>query len=77
MPVPSFVKLSAMVGFWFILQHTPLDVIGAPPSLVILPPLLAEVGVMLVISVVVKPGATDKVVNVDWLLYDVPTEFMA
>ncbi len=46
-PIPLFVLVvNAIVGFWFVLQTTPLAVIAAPPSLVILPPLLAVVEVI-------------------------------
>lgn len=37
-PVPLLVLLSAIVGFWTILQQTPLEVTVAPPSSVTLPP---------------------------------------
>jgi hypothetical protein len=67
-PVPSVVLLSDVVGFWLLLQHTPREVIVAPPSLVIFPPLLAEVEVTDVGSVVVKTGSRAKVVKVAWLL---------
>ena len=45
-----------MVGLAVVLQHTPLTVIVAPPSEVILPPLVAVVAVTLVIGEVVKRG---------------------
>ncbi|MBA7549579.1 hypothetical protein ES705_42068 [subsurface metagenome] len=38
------------------LQHTPRDVIENPPSSVILPPEVAEVAVILVISFVITVG---------------------
>jgi len=41
-PVPSVVLvLNEVVGFADVLQHTPRAVTDAPPSLVILPPLVA------------------------------------
>ena len=46
-PEPSVVLVPEIVGFWLVLQHTPLDVTAAPPSLVIVPPLEAVVEVML------------------------------
>ena len=52
-PVPSEVLLSAMVGFWLVLQQTPRAVTAAPPSLVILPPLVTVVSVTADIAVVV------------------------
>ena len=67
-PVPSVVLEPAVVGFWVVAQHTPRAVTAEPPSVVILPPLVAVVEVMAVKSVVVKTGANASVVNVDWLL---------
>ena len=37
-PVPSDVLLSSVVGFALVDQQTPLAVIAAPPSAVIVPP---------------------------------------
>ena len=56
-PVQSVVLLSAIVGFEFVLQQTPLAVTSVPPSDVILPPLVAEDDVMPVTVAVVKIGA--------------------
>jgi hypothetical protein len=42
-PVPSEVWLPLTVGFWLVLQQTPLAVIAAPPSEVMLPPEVAVV----------------------------------
>ena len=53
-PVPLFVKLFAIVGLAVVPQHTPLDVTAAPPSLLILPPLVEEVVVIDVTDVVVN-----------------------
>jgi hypothetical protein len=55
-PVPSDVLLFAIVGPVEILQQTPRTVTEAPPSLVMLPPLVAVVEVMEVIAVVVRVG---------------------
>ena len=56
-PVPSEVLLSLMVGFWEVLQQTPLAVTSAPPSEVTFPPLEAVVMVMEETAVVVTVGA--------------------
>ena len=56
MPVPSVVLLFVMVGFWLVLQQTPRAVTAVPPSLVMLPPLLAVVDVTAVNAVVVRIG---------------------
>jgi hypothetical protein len=44
------------VGFPLEFQQTPLEVIPAPPSSVIIPPLLADVDVILVVPDVVTAG---------------------
>jgi hypothetical protein len=67
-PEPSVVLEPAVVGFWVVAQHKPRAVTAEPPSVVILPPLVAVVEAMAVRSVVVKTGANASVVNVDWLL---------
>ncbi len=55
--VPSEVFVfSAIVGFELVLQTTPLDKIGNPPSLVIFPPVIALVAVMELTVAVVKIG---------------------
>jgi hypothetical protein len=46
--------LFAIVGFADVLQHTPLAVTAAPPSLVTFPPLDAEVEVIADIAVVLS-----------------------
>ena len=43
-----------MFGFWLVLQHTPRVVTEAPPSDVILPPLVAEAVAIDVAPVVVN-----------------------
>ena len=42
-PIPSIVKVFAMVGLASVLQQTPLDAIGVPPSSVAVPPEVAVV----------------------------------
>ena len=54
-PVPFVVWLPETNGLDDVLQHTPLAVIAAPPSLLILPPLKAANAVI---------DVTDEVVNV-------------
>jgi hypothetical protein len=49
-PDPSVVLLFEMVGFSVVLQHMPLAVTAEPLSLVILPPLVADVEVIAVIA---------------------------
>ena len=55
-PVPSVVILFAIVGFVVNPQQTPLAVTGAPPSLVIFPPLVAVVCAIEDAAVVVRIG---------------------
>ena len=56
-PVPSAVLVvKAMVGLVLVDQTTPLAVMEAPPSAVILPPDVAEVVVIAVMAVVVSVG---------------------
>jgi hypothetical protein len=62
-PVPSVVWLPLMVGFCEVLQHTPRAVMAEPPSAVTLPPVVAEVDVMLLAAVVVTVGTTEGVVK--------------
>ena len=57
-PVPLVTLLSEVVGFWFVLQQTPRDVIVAPPSLVISPPHVAVEAVILVTAAIVMVGVT-------------------
>ena len=56
-PVPFTVKSSARVGFWEVLQHTPLAVTGNPLSEVTFPPLEADVDVMPEADTVVTEGS--------------------
>ncbi len=57
LPVPSLVLvLNETVGFWLVLQTTPRATMLPPPSLVMLPPLLAVVAVMAEAAVVVSVG---------------------
>jgi hypothetical protein len=49
-PLPLLVILFAIVGFGAVFQHTPFTVTGAPPSELIVPPLLALVAVMVFIA---------------------------
>ena len=63
-PVPSVVLELAVVGFWTVLQQTPLAIIAAPPSVVIFPPLEAVVLVIAVSTVVVRVGKVANVVAV-------------
>jgi hypothetical protein len=53
-PVPFVVLLLAVVGFCDLLQHTPLAVIGPPPSEEMLPPEIAVVEVIEPAEVVVR-----------------------
>ena len=57
-PVPFVVLRLAIVGFTPALQQTPLDVIGAPPSEIIFPPLDTSVILMSKILFVVIVGTT-------------------
>ncbi len=62
-PVPSVVLvLNEVVGFADVLQHTPRAVTDAPPSLVILPPLVAVELVIEDDAVVESVGATTALV---------------
>ena len=57
-PVPSNVLVvKEIVGFVVVDQTTPIAVIVAPPSALILPPDVAEVVVIAVMAVVVSVGA--------------------
>ena len=70
-PVPSVVLVDkAIVGLAVKLQQTPRAVTAAPPSVVMLPPLLAVVMVMAVVeAVVIVANAVDVLVLVKliWL----------
>ena len=59
-PVPLVVLVGkAIVGFGVVLQQTPRAVTAAPPSVLIVPPLLAVVFVIAVTAVVVIMGMVD------------------
>ena len=60
--VPSELWSPVASGFDVVLQHTPLAVIDAPPSLVIFPPPLAVVCVMFVMPVVESEGVLIEIV---------------
>jgi len=62
-PVPPGTVLSVVVGFAEILQHMPLWVTVAPPSLVTLPPVAAVVAVIPDAAVVVTTGITALAAN--------------
>ena len=55
-PVKSVVLLFAVVGEAVVLQQTPRAVTAAPPSVEIVPPLLAVMLVMALAAVVVRVG---------------------
>ena len=76
-PGPSVVLLSAVVGFCNMAQQTPRTVTAPPPSLVILPPVLAVVPVIADAAVVEIEGSTARAVIVTWLPYPVPALFVA
>ncbi len=76
-PVPFDVFEPAMVGFWVVLQQTPLSVTFAPPLLIMLPPLVNDVEVTDVEFDVEMTGTEAGVVIVIWLPYAVPTLFVA
>ena len=65
-PVPLEVFLSVIVGFSLVLQHTPLEITGDPPSNDINPPLAAVVVEILVTAIVVIVGKVDIVVKTTW-----------
>jgi len=66
-PVPSVVLLLEIVGPDEVFQQTPLAVTAAPPSVVILPPLVTVVDVTPEITAVVITGKIADVVNVSSL----------
>jgi hypothetical protein len=66
-PAPLLVVLFAVVGLGLVLQHTPRAVMAEPPSLLMLPPLLAVVAVMALAAVVLRTGIPVSVVNCTWL----------
>ncbi len=63
-PLPSLVLLSFTVGFGLVLQQTPLAVMAAPPSSVILPPHFAVDSVIsLTFDVDTMPSRVVKLVS--------------
>ncbi len=73
-PVPLLVCNPVATGFTAVDQHTPLAVIGEPPSEVILPPEMAVVPVIEVTAVVVRVAAPG--VKLMSLPYAVPSLFI-
>ena len=55
-PLPFVVAKSEVVGSEVVAQHTPRLETAAPPSSVMLPPLLAVVGVLLLMAKVTTVG---------------------
>ena len=78
-PDPSIVLLSSIVGFWLVLQHTPLAETEPLPSFVTLPPQSALVELIFETEFVVTVGTDeeDEVVKLTWLPYPVPTLLVA
>jgi hypothetical protein len=62
--VPLVILLFATVGFAVVAQQTPLTVTADPPSLVMLPPLIAVVEDISEAAVVVSMGAEVSVTKV-------------
>ena len=62
-PLPSTVRLSFIVGFVEVLQHTPLAVTGVMPSLVTFPPQVAVVYEMSLTVLVLTSGMGSKVLK--------------
>jgi hypothetical protein len=65
-----------MVGVAFVEKHIPLSVIGLPPSLIISPPLFTLTPVSSEIDVVFIVGVVAEVLNVLFIPYEVPDEFV-
>ena len=77
-PFPSDVLLLAVVGLVVVLQHTPRAVTEAPPSQVILPPLVAVFWVIPVTVVDVMHGSViAAVVKLSSFPYDIPAVLIA
>ena len=76
-PVPLSVLPSVTFGSPEVLQHTPRDVTGAPPSLLTVPPDLEEVDVMEETISVAIVGISGLVLKLTWLPYCVPALFVA
>ncbi len=65
-----------MVGLVAVFQQTPRAVMGAPPSLVILPPEVADEAIMLVTASVDKTGtvaAVNDLIALIWVVSPSPT----
>jgi len=77
LPVPSDVLLLVTVGFAVVLQQTPLAVIAAPPSELMVPPEVAVVDVIEVTGVVVTVEGAAEVVKGISRPYPVPTLLVA
>ena len=77
-PMPSLVLVGrAIVGLGEVLQQIPRTVTEAPPSLLIVPPLIAVVFCTLLIAVVDSVGSFRfNVVKMISLPYAVPDEFV-
>jgi hypothetical protein len=71
------VLLFVIVGLAEVAQQTPRAVTAEPPSLVILPPLVAVVEVRAETAVVVKTGKIAVAAAVTWFPYAVPILFVA
>ena len=56
MPLLSVVWLLVTSGSWFVPQHTPLAVMAAPPSVVMVPPLFAVVAYTALAAMVLIVG---------------------
>ena len=56
-PNPLTVLLSEIVGFWLVLQQSPLSIIAEPPSDVIVTPERADIPVILDTGAIVTVGA--------------------
>ena len=75
-PEPLETLVLSVVGFGLLLQHIPRSVTSAPPSEVIVPPLMAVIIVIEVASVVVNVAGTG-VVNEISCPYAVPASLVA
>ncbi len=71
-PAPSVVFVLLIVGFEDVLQQTPLDVTGSPPSLEMLPPDIDEMEVIELGAEVVKVGSAPGVLKMISLPYAIP-----
>lgn len=77
-PEPSCVRVAkSEVGLAEVFQHTPLDVMFAPPSLVMLPPVTAPKDVISATWEVVSEALAARVVAETWVPYAVPASLVA